>query len=134
MPKNIHGGNKAKSSKNSNINVEAELVLKEGTDQVYAKVNKLLGSSMLEVQCFDGQKRLGLIRGSMKKKNWILLNDIVLVSLRSYQDKKCDIIARYTPEQVRELIKLEEIDSSIEKEKKDDDNNDNDCSFTFEDI
>ena len=141
MPKNTFGGSKAKSSKNNTAKLKpkTDLIIKE-TDQEYAKVIKLYGSNMLELQCFDGVKRLGLIRGSMRKKEWITLNDIVLISIRDYQDNKCDIIAKYSPEDVRTLIKLGQIDNSkitigpntdvtIELPKTDED-----CSFVFEDI
>merc|ERR1711977_26234 len=38
--------------------------------------------------CFDGEKRLGHIRGKMRKKVWINQGDIVLLSLRDFQDGK----------------------------------------------
>lgn len=34
----------------------------------YAQITKMLGSGHLEVQCFDGEKRIAHIRGKMRKK------------------------------------------------------------------
>ena len=40
---------------------------------------------------------------------WISGNDIVMVSLRDFQDEKCDIILKYFPEEVKQLKNLKEI-------------------------
>jgi translation initiation factor 1A len=39
----------------------------------------------------------------MRKKIWIANGDIVLVSLREFQDKKGDVVWKYQPEEVRSL-------------------------------
>lgn len=54
----------------------------------------------MEAQCFDGTKRLAHIRGKMRKKVWINQGDIVLLSLRDFQDDKADVIVKYTPDEV----------------------------------
>merc|ERR1719378_569699 len=52
--------------------------------------------------CFDGEKRLAHIRGKMRKKSnalrqvWINQGDIVLLSLRDFQDDKADVIQKYS--------------------------------------
>lgn len=46
----------------------------------------------LEAQCFDGTRRLGNIRGKLRKKVWINQGDIILLSLRDYQDDKGDVM------------------------------------------
>ena len=124
MPKNTFGGNKAKGFKNSGPIKETELVIKS-QDQEYAKVVKLLGSNMVDLQCFDGVKRLGLIRGALRKKCWISLNDIVLIGLRDYQDNKCDILSKYSQDEVRNLIKLNQITGSFENSSLDNNKNNN---------
>lgn len=58
----------------------------------YAQVLKMLGNGRVEAQCVDGSKRLCHIRGKMRKKVWINAGDVVLVSLRLYQDEKADVI------------------------------------------
>ena len=34
----------------------------------YGQIVKMLGSGHMEVQCFDGEKRIAHIRGKMRKK------------------------------------------------------------------
>ena len=45
----------------------------------------------------------------MRKKIWISKNDIVLVSLREFQDDKADIIYKYDNSEVRKLKILDEL-------------------------
>lgn len=71
--------------------------------QEYAQVVKMLGNGRVEAQCFDGVKRLALIRGKLRKKVWINQGDIVLLSLREFQDEKADVIQRYNPDEARQL-------------------------------
>eukprot|EP00929_Paragymnodinium_shiwhaense_P123489 TRINITY_DN973_c0_g2_i1.p1 TRINITY_DN973_c0_g2~~TRINITY_DN973_c0_g2_i1.p1 ORF type:complete len:142 (-),score=58.20 TRINITY_DN973_c0_g2_i1:225-650(-) len=101
MPKNKLGGNKAKRAK-ATEKVKKELEFKED-GQEYGQVMRMLGNGRCEVSCFDGQKRLCHIRGKMRKKVWVNQGDIVLVSLRDFQDEKGDIIVKYTPEEARNL-------------------------------
>jgi translation initiation factor 1A len=63
----------------------------------------MLGNGRLEVQCFDGVKRLGHIRGKLRKKVWISTGDILLIGLREFQSAKCDVLMRYSPEEARSL-------------------------------
>lgn len=58
----------------------------------------MLGNGRVEVYCFDSVKRIGNIRGKMKRRVWIATGDVVLISLRDFQNEKCDIILKYTPE------------------------------------
>ena len=48
----------------------------------------MLGNGRLEAYCFDGKQRQCHIRGKMRKKVWVGAGDIILVSLRDYQDDK----------------------------------------------
>ena len=69
----------------------------------YAQVVRMLGNGRLEAYCFDGVTRLGHIRGKMRKKVWVGAGDIILVSLREYQDGKVDIIHKYNADEARSL-------------------------------
>lgn len=69
----------------------------------YAQVIKMLGNGRLEAQCFDGAKRLAHIRGKLRKKVWINQGDIILLSLRDYQDEKGDVILKYSADEARSL-------------------------------
>lgn len=50
----------------------------------------------------------------MRKSVWINQGDIVLISLRDYQDSKCDIIHRYSPEDARRLKSKGELPDIID--------------------
>jgi translation initiation factor 1A len=63
----------------------------------------MLGNGRLEALCFDGEKRLAHIRGKLRKKVWINQGDIILLSLRDYQDEKGDVIMKYTSDEARSL-------------------------------
>ncbi|RXK38230.1 translation initiation factor eIF-1A [Tremella mesenterica] len=63
----------------------------------------MLGNGRLEAKCQDGETRLAQIRGQMRKKIWIVAGDIILLSLREFQDGRADVIHRYTPDEARNL-------------------------------
>ncbi|OCK84150.1 nucleic acid-binding protein [Lepidopterella palustris CBS 459.81] len=103
MPKNKgKGGKNRRRGKNENDNEKRELTFKE-EGQEYAQVLKMLGNGRLEAQCFDGARRLAHIRGKLRKKVWINQGDIILLSLRDYQDEKGDVILKYTADEARSL-------------------------------
>lgn len=127
MVKKKTGGNKNKKKKKETLNqvIIRELVFKE-ENQEYAHIIKLHGSCRVEAECVDGINRLCIIRGGIKKKVRFKLNDVVLVSLREFENNKCDLIYQYTPTEVVELKRLEEIPDSYGYNslvEKDDDNN-----------
>jgi translation initiation factor 1A len=99
--------------------------------QAYGKAVKMYGGGRIEVECFDGVSRSGHIRGSFRSGK-ISLGDIVLVSLRDYQDSKCDILLRYSPEDKRYLQSINEIPNDNDIDHKD--VNETEEGFTFEDI
>ena len=89
----------------------------------YAQVVKMLGNGRLEALCFDGEKRLAHIRGKLRKKVWINQGDIILLSLRDYQDEKGDVILKYSADEARSLkaygelpenAKINETDTYVE--------------------
>jgi translation initiation factor 1A len=85
MPKNTGRGGRNYRRGPHKTQIKRELVLKEeGT--VYGQVTKMLGSGRVEVYCFDCVKRLGNIRGKMKRRVWIGVGDVVLISLREFQN------------------------------------------------
>jgi len=106
MPKNKgKGGKNRRRGKNENDNEKRELVFKE-EGQEYAQVIKMLGNGRLEAMCFDGHgntKRLAHIRGKLRKKVWVNQGDIILLSLREFQDGKGDVILKYTADEARSL-------------------------------
>lgn len=114
----LQGGKNRRRGKNENDDEKRELVFKEDgqgrssaslpcckpltsyATKEYAQVTKMLGNGRLQAQCFDGETRLAHIRGKMRKKVWINQGDIILISLREFQDDKADVIVKYTVEEV----------------------------------
>lgn len=96
------GGKKHKRGKGDGEMTKRELIFKED-GQEYGQVLKMLGNGRCDVSCFDGTKRLCHIRGKMRKKVWVMMSDIVLVSLRDFQDEKGDIILKYNSDEARNL-------------------------------
>jgi translation initiation factor 1A len=97
----------------------------------YAKVLRMLGNGRLEAYCFDGKTRQCHIRGKMRKKVWVSAGDIVLVSLRDYQDDKGDVILKYAPDEARQLKALGQLPESVVIN--DNDEGDDEGGFEFED-
>ncbi|PQE07155.1 eukaryotic translation initiation factor 1A protein [Rutstroemia sp. NJR-2017a BVV2] len=156
MPKNKgKGGKNRRRGKNENDNEKRELVFKEegqGTyhptpisttphslppltpNPEYAQVLKMLGNGRLEALCFDGSKRLAHIRGKLRKKVWINQGDIILLSLRDYQDEKGDVILKYSSDEARALKAYRELPDTAKINETDtygpgDDNDP--CNFDF---
>ena len=73
-------------------------------NDVLGVCTKLLGYDRILVKCQDGHERLCRIRGRMKRKVWIRLGDIVLISPWDFQtDTRGDVVVRYTRGQVETL-------------------------------
>ena len=78
-------------------------MLPAATD-VMGIAKKMLGFDRLMVSCQDGKERLCRVRGKMKRRMWIRVGDIVLVSPWDFQsDKRGDIIWRYKRNQAEWL-------------------------------
>ncbi|KAL3422307.1 Eukaryotic translation initiation factor 1A [Phlyctema vagabunda] len=160
MPKNKgKGGKNRRRGKNENDNEKRELTFKEeGQEQKsrstaqrlqprksldptnpsslaeYAQVLKMLGNGRLEALCFDGSKRLAHIRGKLRKKVWINQGDIILLSLRDYQDEKGDVILKYSADEARSLKAYGELPESAKINETDTygQEGDGDCNFEFD--
>ena len=118
------GGKKFKRSKTAESINKRQIIIKE-EGQEYAYIVKMLGNNRCECKCNDGRSRLGIIRGSMVRRVWICINDLVLVSLRDYQDEKADIIHKYTLDEEKSLRSYGEITIINQSELNNEANNDN---------
>lgn len=136
QPQIKRGGKKAKKfKKNPTVQNCKDVVIKE-EGQEYASVTKVLGGGRYSVSCYDNHVRLAHKRGALTRgpnKAIITAGDVLLISLRDYQDSKCDIIEKYSGEEIRELIKRGELPSTttLNTINTDDDAN---MPFDFEDI
>lgn len=105
----------------------------------YAKVMRLLGDRKILIKLPDGSEIMGVIPGRFRKKVWIAVDDVVLVSRREYENDKVDIIHKYVDKEIRHLIQYQEIPSSFGKSSammEDNDTNNStaadDDGFTFQ--
>ncbi|KAJ2784839.1 Translation initiation factor 1A [Coemansia javaensis] len=92
-----------------NVPVDKRELQFKGEDQEYGVATKTLGNCRMEVTCIDGKKVIAHIRGAMRKKVWVNLGDHVLVALRDFQQDRCDIILKYTEDEVTILRNLGQI-------------------------
>lgn len=121
MPKNQgKGGKKKRRGKGDTNSFVRTLIKKDSNEQEYAQVVKLLGNARLEAKCFkkkDGEfsskTRICLIRGKMRKRVWIATNDLILVSLREFDEDKGDVIHKYEENEIKKLIKQGELPNII---------------------
>ena len=117
MVKNTHGGNKHKKfarkrdeSGRKNINN-----LKKTPGQEYGFITKVLGNCKFNITCYDKKERIGHVRGKLRKRTWFVMNDVVLISLRDFQDDMCDMIQKYSYDETNMLITNNEISESFGK-------------------
>ena len=111
---NKKGGKKHKRGKKDGYETKLLRFKEEG--QEYAQIKALKGNCRFDVICFDGKERMANLCGAMRKRKFVNQNDIVLVSLRDFQDSKCDIIDVYDDTQVHLLKEQKHIPDSIRLE------------------
>ena len=139
MPKNQKGGkNFKKGKKGAGAEVQRHLLYKDDSGiQDYALVKKKLGDCRFT--CVAQKNSIDIlchVRGKMKKRIWINEGDIVLITLREYEDGKADIIHKYSPEDANVLRKNGDLtikDDVDRRSPQDDDNeSENDDVFEFD--
>lgn len=104
MPKNKGAGGKNRR-KGKPTSFKREMVYKEEGEE-YGQVTKNVGGNFMDVTCFTQTGttlRRAHIRGNMRRRVWMSAGDIVLVSVRDFEDDGCDIILKYTPDEARLL-------------------------------
>ena len=114
---NGKGGKGHKKKKNKNVDdLVRSLIFKED-GQTYGQINKVLGNGRFDVECYDKPdkiiNRVCNIRGKMRRREWVSSGDVVLVSLRDFQDEKADIIMKYYPDEVRKLKEYKELAPNV---------------------
>ena len=98
------GGKNRKKGKAMQERAKRELEFKqEGQD--FGQVLRMLGNGRIECICADAKKRTCTIRGSMKKRVWIHVGDIVLLEMRTdfNEDGKADCILKYFDYEAKDL-------------------------------
>ena len=111
MPKNNKSGKKHKKNKNYGSENKSLRYKEEGQD--YAKVTRCKGNCRFDVLCCDGKERLAILCGSMRKRKFINQGQLVLVSIREWQDDICDIIDSYEESHAKRLKSEKELPESF---------------------
>ena len=73
--------------------------------EMHAKALKCLGDGHFACSCIDGIERLGIISGSVHRKVFVTVEDIVLLRLwdSSSRDNKVTIVHKYSADEARKL-------------------------------
>ena len=101
---------RGKNQKSRDEKQKRDLLFAE-ENQMYAKVEKMLGNCRLIAKSYsDSKSRLCHIRGKLRKRVWIREGSVILIALREFEDDKADVIHCYLPEEVKRLVNYEEID------------------------
>ena len=112
MVKNTGGGSKHKkmASKTANFKPKTLYAIKE-QGMMYAKVLKKFGGNHMQVLCTNGKIMIAKISGVMRKRKWINVGDIVLVSPREFETNQdnCDILYCYNYDEAKTLVSMGEI-------------------------
>ncbi|KPI89336.1 putative eukaryotic translation initiation factor 1A [Leptomonas seymouri] len=134
MPKNMGKGGKSFKAGNSKGNMQNQkrdlTSANPDEGEEYAQVKRALGTLRLELQLAGGSTVIGVIRGAMVRKVWIGQGDVVLVAKRDFnQNDVVDVIHRYTPAEVRSLVKENAIPRDFRSAEERDNNGNSDYIF-----
>jgi translation initiation factor 1A len=99
MP-NQQGGKNYKKAKHGSGDTMIRLE-EAGPDELYGRVIKNLGNLNMNVYCNDNKVRICKVRGSMRKRVWIVIGDLVIISLRNLE---CETDKKAMTEAERKLI------------------------------
>jgi translation initiation factor 1A len=108
MTKKNQGGKKKKRGKKQQDENKKLDILKDDETE-YAKVLERKGGPYLSLRLLSGDTVMGIIRGKMRRRVWMATNDIILVSIRDFQEGKVDVLHKYPEEHVRQLVEMGEI-------------------------
>ena len=104
MPKKSKGGNSHKKAKNNSDHSDKHNMIYKEDGEEYALVDKMVGGARCHITLPDQSTKLAIIRGKLRKRRtWISVGDLVLVSIRDFQEDKCDVIHKYTNGQIQIL-------------------------------
>ena len=117
MP-NRTGGKAYKKTKHSGGDDDGSLYIDKQEGQMYGRIVRIMGALNVLIYCNDGYERICHIRGSMRKRTWLHIGDIVLLSLRDFTGaatgkERGDIIAKYEPKFYSRLKKDPEVNPTL---------------------
>lgn len=128
MPKNKIGGKKHKGKKND-VKVAKTLEVPEDNESI-GQVTRANGNGRFSVRCIDGVTRLGILRGTMRKRVWIHRLDLLLIEPWDFETDKCSILHKYDDDEYEKLKILGHIPKEFKLEG-DECNDDDDDYFSY---
>ena len=109
MVKNTSGGSKHKkmASKTTNFKPKTLYAIKD-EGMMYAKVLKKLGGTHMQVLATNTKIMTAKISGIMRKRKWINIGDIILISPRDFETNQdnCDILYCYDYDEAKNLVSM----------------------------
>ena len=117
MPKNKGAGGKKFKKIKHNLEAETKQVDLPVEGQEYGLVTKLLGNGRVSITYIKdniGHDVLGVICGRLRKrKKWVIVGNIVIISIRDFEKEKVDIIHVYTENDMNELKRKNLVDNKL---------------------
>lgn len=99
-----------KKKRNSRPPPASKELLFKDDDQYYAHILKALGDRRFSMLTDTGTEIIGKLRGSMRRREFVMVGSTVLCSLRP-EERKADILHKYTDTHVKLLRKYGELES-----------------------
>lgn len=119
---------KGKSHHSKHAAVKRDLLLKDESSE-YVKIINMLGSMRVRGVLPDKTEVLCLIPGRFRKRCWMRVGDLVLVSKREYQNSVFDVIHKYHDHEFQKLSDMNEIPPFFTRDGGNE--NDNDIGVVF---
>ena len=121
MPPNLKGGKAYKKNSKKGADDSSIFMIDRQPDQQIARVIKILGNRNMSCYCNDNKIRICHVRGKMRGRVYVELGDIVLVSLRDFEegaakssdDLRGDILAKYPYDTYSKLKKEDGINPKL---------------------
>lgn len=116
MPKKAKGGGGARRKVRQAAEVRQRELLFAEPGQSYGVVTSINGSRRFGLIDTEGATRLGSLRGALRRRDRVGMNDLVLFSERTFETdrSKVDVLYVYSADEARRLAGYEEIPVALQ--------------------
>ena len=102
---------KKKGGKKNTNDVEKRALVYKDDMQEYGVMTKMLGDRRIMVMLVDKTEIMAIIPGKFRKRCWMKVGDTLIVSRRDFQESKWDVCYKYNEDEVRILVRKDELPS-----------------------
>ena len=102
---------KKKGGKKKPVNNEKRSLVYKDDMQEYGIMTKMLGDRRIMVMLVDKTEIMAIIPGKFRKRCWMKAGDTLIVSRRDFQESKWDVCYKYNEDEVRVLVRKDELPS-----------------------